>query len=227
MTVLQLEHKIYRYIGLSTDTKPTEDIDGTVTGCTFLESDTGLMFITYDGTNWVKKEGFLTPKEVRTAVVIDASEGAFGIGDVVSNEDCCSTTATYWTFSDVARENGGYFYITGALLISETENQAVQYDLLLFNAAPTGNLVGGLANDNPLKADRSKWLGKLAFITTEANGATVASFTEISPSTPGNAPKLMKCGSSLKDIYGVLVTNTAYTHTDTDDIEITLLVERY
>ena len=40
---------IQQFIGLSSDTKPV----GVSVGSTFVESDTGNTYITYDGTNWV------------------------------------------------------------------------------------------------------------------------------------------------------------------------------
>jgi hypothetical protein len=40
---------IKEFIGLSTDTKPT----GVPVGSTFVESDNGTTYITYDGTNWI------------------------------------------------------------------------------------------------------------------------------------------------------------------------------
>lgn len=39
-----------RYTGLSTDTKPTD----APVGSTFFEYNTGVEYITYDGTNWIK-----------------------------------------------------------------------------------------------------------------------------------------------------------------------------
>ena len=46
---------IQRYIGLAADTKPT----GVPSGSTFLEYDTGLLYITYDnGVNWAIKKSF-------------------------------------------------------------------------------------------------------------------------------------------------------------------------
>lgn len=45
----------HRYLGLSTDTKPTKATHDTPAGSTFYEYDTGIMYITYDGTNWVVK----------------------------------------------------------------------------------------------------------------------------------------------------------------------------
>ena len=43
---------IQRWIGLSTDTKPT----GVACGCTFWEYDTNAEYVTYDGTNWMVKD---------------------------------------------------------------------------------------------------------------------------------------------------------------------------
>ena len=55
MAVIQLEHKTYKYIGLAADTKPTEAKEGAIPGSTFFEHDTGVLYVTYDGTNWVVK----------------------------------------------------------------------------------------------------------------------------------------------------------------------------
>ena len=165
-------------------------------------------------------------KEVRVVTVIDGGLGAYLAKDVVGNEDCCSTTATYMTFAAVTRANGTYGYIVGATLFNETENQAVQYDLHLFNAVPTGELRDNWPNTNPIKEDRAKYLGKIAFPSTIANGATVATTTQASPSTVGNLPMPFKT-VTVDDIYGVLVTNTAYTPTAGDSIDITLIIEQY
>jgi len=241
-----------KFIGVSTDTKPTQATNPRVRdGDTFLEWDTGNLYITYDGTNWTIraadavyigdiKFGESLPagtnrigtvsgvlKEVRVAQVIDASLGAYTAGDVVSADDCCTTLAITWNF-DVARAAGGYVYIVGATLINETPNQAVQYDLFLFNATPTGELRDNAANTNPLPADRSKYLGKIAFPYSVAKGATVATYTQANPGDGiSGLPLAVKCGAAVTTIYGVLVTNTAYQQTATDDIEITLIIEQY
>ena len=60
---------VKRFIGLSTDTKPTTDVPP---GSTFYAWDTNIMFICYDGTNW-------TPKDVKsfvTATTFDMHQGA-------------------------------------------------------------------------------------------------------------------------------------------------------
>ncbi|GAI44176.1 unnamed protein product, partial [marine sediment metagenome] len=48
MAVIELDHKVHRYVGVSTDTKPTVTTHGTTTGSTFFERDTHTMWITYD-----------------------------------------------------------------------------------------------------------------------------------------------------------------------------------
>ncbi len=166
-------------------------------------------------------------KEVIDEQAIDAADGAYTAGDVVSEDNCSTTSPTkYWEF-DVARVAGGYFHIVGARLFNDTENQAVQYDLILFSVAPTGVKTDNVANTNPVKGDRANWLGVIEFPTSVAKGATVATTAEATPSTLGRLPKALKCAVGDTKIYAVLVTNTAYTQTEGDPIRITLMVEQY
>jgi len=163
-------------------------------------------------------------KEVRVVQSIDGSLGAYAAGDVVGADDCCTTLAVPWEF-EVAKANGGSGWIVGALLFNKTENQAVQYDLLLSKATPTGELRDNAANTNPLKADEPYQIGTLIFPISTARGATVATTSEITPYTSsGGVPRAFKCAPDTRKIYGVLVTRTVYTQTATDDITLTLLV---
>ena len=57
---------IQRYIGLSSDGKPT----GVPVGSTFLEYDTRATFITYDGTNWTTYQEDMGEKSVVTSAAI-------------------------------------------------------------------------------------------------------------------------------------------------------------
>jgi hypothetical protein len=62
MSVYQIGKGLPKYIGLSTDTKPTaadpQNLQYPEVGSTYLEGDTGKLFVTYDRTNWgVKAEG--------------------------------------------------------------------------------------------------------------------------------------------------------------------------
>lgn len=60
MTVISNPISIHRYMGLSTDTKPTIaaplGMAPPTKASTFYEYDTGILYVTYDGTNWVPKD---------------------------------------------------------------------------------------------------------------------------------------------------------------------------
>jgi len=223
MAVQQLEHKTYKYTWLTTDTKPTLATHGTVPGSTGID-DAGVMWITRDGTNWeVKHQGL---KEVRTTKVIDGGLGAYAVNDVVSNEDCCSTTATCWTFEDVVLAVSRSGYIVGAIIDSATESVTPALTLYLFNAVPTSNLIDNAPNTAPDCNDILKYIGKIDFPALESLGTTDS--TSIATlSTYGNLPLPFKCATADADIYGILVTRTAFTQSAGDDISIILLIEAY
>ena len=126
----------------------------------------------------------------------------------------------------MVRVNGAAGYIMGARLFNETENQAVQYDLILSTEPPTGEMRDNYANTTPLET-QTGYVGKITFPQSTAGGATVATTTEVGPSTVGRVPKAFKCESDDDALYGVLVTNTIYTQTGGDNIKITLSVEQY
>ncbi len=162
-----------------------------------------------------------TPFETRVAKAI-AAAGAYGANDVV-NDDACSTTATYWTFTGMAAANGGYGVIDYATIFSETENISPRLTLILFNAVPTGELTDNAVNTNPIKGDRSKRVGEIAWAALDAVSASVASVQDATPSTVGKMPLFYKCAAGSTTLYGVLKTLDVFTQTATDDIEIALL----
>lgn len=217
-----------RWVGAASDTKPTMATHpGRVRiGDTALEYDTGVLFITYDGTNWVEAPSGSNLKRIRTTVDIDTDwTSAIAAGDILSNDDCCTTIATYWTFSDVAFIDGGYVEIVYAKIITQVENVTPQYNLYLYDTAPTtGSFLSGAANTHPRKEDYLSYQGKITFPQCEALGANVASSSEVGPSTVGRVPKGIKCAAGSKDLYAVLDTSVGYTHTDNDDITIDLYV---
>lgn len=51
MTVYKISIKPERYIGDTADTKPSAPI-----GSTYLDRQTGILYICYDGTNWAIKD---------------------------------------------------------------------------------------------------------------------------------------------------------------------------
>jgi len=163
-------------------------------------------------------------REIRTSKAIDASIGAYTANDVV-NDDDCSTTATAWTFTQMASGNNRTGSIIGATIFSESESVTPRLTLYLFNATPTGELTDNSANTNPIKGDRTKYIGAIDFPSLESVGTTASTAT-ISGSTVGNLPLSFKCAAADDDLYGVLVTRDAFTQTATDDIEIVLMVEQ-
>lgn len=162
--------------------------------------------------------------DFETAVVknFDAA-GAYAADDVMSDDVCTTTSPSeYWTFTNMAREKGGYGRLDFASLFLETENQEPRIDLLLFNAVPTGSLTDNVANTNPVKADISSYLGRIEFPATNKEAATVASTSEVSPSSVGGLPIKYKCAAGSTTLYGVTVTRTAVTLTANDDCRIAL-----
>ncbi len=159
-------------------------------------------------------------KTIAVSQVIDASLGAYTAGDVVGADDCCTTLAIAWIFD--LKTQGTTWEIFDVTLFNETEDQAVQYDLICFNTIPTGDLRDNFPNDNPLKAERLTWLGTIPLPFSIARGATVATTTRASLSTSGGLPIEVQTLTTDTKVYIVLVTNTAYTQTATDDITITI-----
>ena len=73
MSVIRITNK-KQFIGLSTDTKPTT---GVTAGSTFYEYDTGVMFVTYDGTNWTPK--YSTSFVQATTIDLQQIAGAYDL----------------------------------------------------------------------------------------------------------------------------------------------------
>ncbi len=244
-------HERYLNIGASTDTKPTGQsplstfyaYDTFITYITYdgtnwvvfttpsLEAgtsvigkvrlvDSGGTEITESTNQSIGVRG--VEKTLAVEQVIDGSLGAYAVGDVVGADDCCTTLAITWIF-DIGRAVGKCVDILGATLFNETENQAVQYDFLLFNAVPTGELRDNAANTNPLKEDRTKYEGMISFPYSVAKGASVATTAEAYPGDGvSKVPKVFQCAAADTKAYCVLVTNTIYTQTPGDIIRITL-----
>jgi len=81
MTVLSIPARVPKFIGASTDTKPTKASHAGQSepevGSTFLEYDTGNMYITYDGTNWKLKDA--------VGVVLTIIRHPFAKGSLTTN----------------------------------------------------------------------------------------------------------------------------------------------
>ena len=92
MTVREIGHGSHRYVWDTADTKPTATTHGCSVGDTGYDRQTGIMYITYDGTNWVEKD---TIVRLETSPTID-------IGDVQIHDSAGSEVLGTLTASPTA-----------------------------------------------------------------------------------------------------------------------------
>lgn len=194
---------------------------------------TGRMAYVFDGTNAYPLKGNSSGnleatgvlKEVRVTKNI-ITGGTYAVGDVIS-EQVTNGAGTAWTFAEVARVNGGYGYITGAVAISQTPNITPSFALLIFNATPTGELDDNAGNTSPVDADLAKFVGAIEFPSMNPVGTSSNSWAIASPSTTGNLPLPFKCAAAADDLLGILVTRSIFTQVAADNMTVVLLVEQY
>jgi hypothetical protein len=215
-----------RFIGVSTDTKPSDGSGLQVhPGATYYEYDTGNLFITYDhGSNW-KIKGDVA--EAKTKTVTGSSSGAglalYTANDIISNSTGAGTTIA---FAAIARENGGSGYITKANIVLGTSNITPRLTMYLFNALP----VGGTLNDNSpnlhiLGTDTAKYQGRIDWLALDTVGSGLSQ-SVATPSTYGNVPLSFGCASGADDLFGVLVTRDTVTAGTNVTISIDLTAEQ-
>ena len=153
------------------------------------------------------------------------SAAAYTAEDVLSETDTASA-GTAWTFSTIAKVNGGTGYIVKAQAICETTAVTPRLTLFLFNATPTCELDDNAANTALLHADLANYVGKIDFPAMEDLG-TGDSEAMATPSTYGNLPLAFQCATAADDLIGVVVTRDAFTNTATNDLSIILAAEQY
>lgn len=224
MAVKELDHKIRRYIGDTTDTKPTAASHNATPGSTYYDRQTGIMYITYDGTNWVEK-GTIISGKCKTVSVTKAcaAAGDYAAEDVISES---ATEGTAWTFAAIFRANNTGGYITKALVSCETTGLTHQVSLYLFNAAPTSNLDDNVANTAVLNADIGKYVGVINFPALSDKGGNSEAI--VTSSSAGVLPLWVDAATAADDLLGILITEDAITgETATDDYTIKLTLEQY
>lgn len=211
-----------KFTGLSTDTKPTDGATSVRPGATFYEYNTGQMYITYDGTNWVAKAG--DEDKIKTVSVTKAlaAASAYDAADVLS-ESATNGVGTAYTFSAIARYNGAGGEVTKAHVISEATGITPRLVLYLFTAAPTCELDDHAANTALLHADQANYIGRIDFPAMSENG-TGGAEAVATESTYGNLPLTFTCPTTADDLFGVLVTMDAFTQTAGNDMIIKLTV---
>ena len=224
MTVKK-ENVTQRFIGASTDTKPT----GVGIGSTFLEYETSDTYITYDGTNWVQKKiaPFNNIKVVRSIKTLDAA-AIYNANDVLS-ESPSAAEATTWSFLSVTDGNGGAGVITQAQCMTETSSASGDILLYLFSASPTCTLADHAANTAPAYNDvtASKYIGMIDFPNLAAIGATGMAIAIATPYTVSSGlPLPFVCGSATNAIFGVAVANNALGVVASSDMMFSLTIEK-
>jgi hypothetical protein len=152
------------------------------------------------------------------------SASAYAAEDVLSESDT-PDAGTAWTFSAIAKVNGGTGYIEKAQAICETTAITPRLCLYLFNATPTSELDDNAANTALLHADLSKYVGRIDFPALSDFGGD--SEAVVVPSSYGSLPLAFECASGADDLYGILVTRDAFTNTATNDMTIKLTVMQY
>jgi len=226
ITALTPTARITRYIGLSTDTKPTAashpNQPSPVVGSTFWEYDTDQLWVTYDATNWSRKDTIFKGVLKKVSVTKALVGGAYSAEDILSES---TTEGTFWTFSAIARADGASGYIVRAQAICETTNITPRLTLFLFNATPTCAKNDNVANTALLHADLANYVGRIDFPALEDLGGD--SMALCTPGTTGNLPLAFTCASGADDLYGVLVTRDAVTPSAGDDMTIILQIEQY
>ena len=99
MTVSKIPIQVNHYTGLSTDTKPT----GVPIGSTFLEYNTGITYISYDGTNWEALPLVGSYKHLDDSGTIKTTKGIL-LGVVINRPD--TTASATITLYDSVDDSG-------------------------------------------------------------------------------------------------------------------------
>jgi hypothetical protein len=219
MTVAK-ESTISRYIGLSSDVKPT---GATVPkGSTFREYDTNDTYITPDQTNWVIQDS-KSVKRFKVLTVL-AATGAYASGDILSNSEVASSAIT-WNFNAVAGCNGGGGKIVQAQVETTEDTPSATLTMYLFTATPTCVLTDNVAGALPLATDVSTgiYLGKIDFPAFSVWG--VANANSMLYAAASCMPFYFTTSSGADDLKGVLITSTGATFAS-KELAITLWVKR-
>lgn len=145
---------------------------------------------------------------------------AYAAGDAIAN---ATSSAVVLTFTNAARALGAGGVVMGALLLDEAAQATKgQFELYLFSAAPT------VPNDNAAlalsAADLRNLVGVVNFGSNPyvTNAASGASGNCAYVATGVNLP--FNCGTTVQDLYGVLVVRNAYTPVAQERFDLVLQI---
>ncbi len=218
MTVKK-ETRTQRYIGLSTDTKPT---GATVeVGSTFFEFNTGDTYITPDSSNWYLKESEKA-RRVKCVMTLSAAT-AYASWDALSNSISADKAIT-WDFTPVIGYAGGAGEILGANIQSNANVCSLEPVLFLFTtSSPVSAKVDNAACNAPVQTDISTgvYLGRINFPNLTVQGASADSNAMAFAS---QFPVYFVTSSTDNGIHGILMTATAATF-PSKEVALTLWVK--
>ncbi len=138
-----------RFVGASTDEKPTDGATSVRPGATFLEYDTGNLYTTYNGTTWVIKPSHVVKKTVETELKA-ITEVAANVQSL-SSELALTGIKKVTIFIDHAKDNASASVGQGTEYVIQVSEKATGNDtwrsIPAFTATITAPTVITLDND--------------------------------------------------------------------------------
>jgi len=170
------------------------------------------------GTNFLGTVGGNIADVAMSELTRPANATAYAANDAVSN----STTAPVaFTFTDLARLNGGAGYITKARLMTNQSGNTARFRLHLFTISPTA------INDNEpytlLYANFASRIGTVEFPACSTSGSGSTAAKAESP----DIRILYKCESDSRTVYGLLEVLDAFTPASEQKFQIKLSADNY
>ena len=142
--------------------------------------------------------------------IIEVSEEkAIAAAENYDDEDILSenvSTGTAWNFDEIVRHDGGIGKIVKAIISIETTDLVPALTLYLFNITPTGETDDNKANDNPVLGDKEEYQGRIDWSAMDNSGGISEAQVIFNPPLP------FACASADDSLFGILVTNTAFTN---------------
>lgn len=171
------ENIISRYIGLSSDTKPTS----VLIGSTFYAYDTGLMYITPDGTNWYQK-----PTENLQAVSALASDHTWS-----------GLTTTLTAGAALAIGNVCYVGSDGKMELTDADAAATMPGVFICTATIVEDATGVFLIRGFMRDDTWTWTAGGTLYTSTTAGA----LTQTAPSGSGDQVQVIGVALSADIVY--------------------------
>ena len=172
----------------------------------------------------IAPESSVTIKKIRVRKQIEANSNAHSAGDILSESDT-NGAGTAWTFPNAARIPGGAGRIMKATADTQVEGQTHRIALHVYTQYPTSELDDNAAAASPNPADGPFFVDEIALPALHSRGDN--SYAVTTPSTTGNAPLIFVCEPGKRELYLIVITQDATTHTATEWLDITLYIEQF